>query len=177
MCCYEIAGSRQEVVYEIVAVTSNASVMLIDFPSHATVDLILLFTRSIYAASFINITRVCLSKIMPSLTLVIRGRLEVMLVLRAFVSVSLGTYWCIVSGSGACVFDRKSGLLHEVFGRSCLALRNPWGNSSRWGDQINLSERGGSNRVFFSSGCLIIWYQITTLLKCYWVDGMTVCLY
>lgn len=35
-------------VYEIVAVTSNASVMLIDFPSHAAVDLILLFTRSLY---------------------------------------------------------------------------------------------------------------------------------
>jgi len=51
LCCYEIAGSRQEVVYEIVAVTSNASVMLIDFLSHAAVDLILLFTRSIYTPS------------------------------------------------------------------------------------------------------------------------------
>lgn len=38
-------------VYEIVAVTSNASVMPIDFPSHAAVDLLLLFTRSIYTPS------------------------------------------------------------------------------------------------------------------------------
>lgn len=39
-------------VYEIVAVTSNVSVMLIDFPSQAAIDLILLFTHSIYMASF-----------------------------------------------------------------------------------------------------------------------------
>lgn len=60
LCCYEIAGSRQEVVYEIVAVTSNASVMLIDFPLHAAVDLILLFTHSIYTPSLHKYnTRIC----------------------------------------------------------------------------------------------------------------------
>lgn len=60
LCCYEIAGSWQEVVYEIVAVTSNASVMLIDFPSHAAVDLILLFTHSMYTPSLHKYnTRIC----------------------------------------------------------------------------------------------------------------------
>lgn len=38
-------------VYEIVAVISNASVMLIDFPPHAALDLILLFTHNIYTHS------------------------------------------------------------------------------------------------------------------------------
>lgn len=79
-------------VYEIVAVTSNASVMLIDFPSHAAVDLILLFTRSIYTPSLCKYdTR--MSKTMPSATPVIYaipGHLEVMLGLRPFISVSLG---------------------------------------------------------------------------------------
>lgn len=47
LCCSEIAGSRQEVVYEIVAVICNAYW----FPPHATLDLIPLFTHNIYTHS------------------------------------------------------------------------------------------------------------------------------